>query len=67
MSLKQFHVFFIVTAAALAFLFGSWSLREWAASREPAHLATGALSILAGFGLAFYLTFFRRKMAGSAH
>lgn len=56
MSLKAFHVFFIVISIFLAIGFGFWCVQEWRFGGAPAVYAIeGGLSFLASFGLMFYL------------
>ncbi len=54
MSLKTFHVVFVAASIVLAFLFGGWSLREFATVGGGLNLAFGIGSILAGFALIVY-------------
>ena len=51
MSLKAFHIVFVVASILLAFFFGGWLLHDYFATRQPAELVVGILSILAGVGL----------------
>ena len=55
MSLKTVHIFFILTASALALGVGVWVLRE----REPFHWA--AMSFAMSAFLDIYLVWFIRK------
>ena len=59
MSLKNFHLVFIVAASALCFVFGAWALR---AADGGGMLATAIVSFLAGAGLIAYGVWFRRKV-----
>jgi hypothetical protein len=62
MSLKAFHIFFIVVSILFAFGFGTWGLRAHAAGRDGAILALAVLSLVAGAGLVVYLVAFVRKL-----
>jgi hypothetical protein len=62
MSLKFFHVFFIVVSILFALGFGLWGLREHAAGHDGSHLALGVLSLIVGAALALYLVSFVKKM-----
>ena len=53
MSLKYFHIFFIVIASLLAFYFAYWCMESYAAG-EKKYLVYGVLSFVAGVGLVFY-------------
>jgi hypothetical protein len=62
MSLKAFHMVFVVAAILLAFFFGAWLLHDYLATREAAELIVGILSILAGMGLIWYGKSILRKL-----
>jgi hypothetical protein len=55
MSLKAFHVFFIVASIALSFGFGAWSARM----NEPS--AVRVIAYVLGAGLVVYLIWFVKK------
>ena len=59
MSLRTFHVFFIVLSIALAGGFGFWGI---AVSRDMLDRWLGGGSIISGVALVFYLAWFLRKM-----
>jgi hypothetical protein len=62
MSLKAFHVAFIVLAIALAGWVAVWA---WAAG--GGYVALAAASAASGVGLAVYLVRFLRKMKGVSY
>ncbi|MDQ6632559.1 MAG: hypothetical protein M3Y82_12525 [Verrucomicrobiota bacterium] len=63
MSLKTFHVIFIVASTLLAFGFGGWSLHNYfSTARAPLDLVFGLLSILVGLGLIWYGKYFLKKL-----
>ena len=62
MSLKAFHIVFVVASILLAFFFGVWLLHDYRATREAAELIVGILSILAGLGLIGYGKSILRKL-----
>ena len=65
MSLKAFHVLFIVAATLLAGGLGVWCLREHAAAGDGAGILVGAVvSFAAAGGLVVYGAWFLRKMRG---
>lgn len=68
MSLKAFHVFFIVVSIVLAIGFGFWCVQEWRFAGAPSVYAIeGALSFLASFGLMFYLRNILQKLKGVSY
>lgn len=62
MSLRSFHVIFIVAAMLAADLFGVWSLVEYGRSHSTAILAMGLISLAGGLGLLAYGVWFLHKM-----
>ena len=62
MSLKAFHIVFVVASILLAFFFGGWLLHDYFATGQAAELVVGVLSILAGVGLIFYGKSILRKL-----
>ena len=63
MSLKAFHIVFITAASGLAFGFGVWMLRDYAAPEGVvSDLAYGIGGLVAGIGLLVYEGFFLKKL-----
>ncbi len=62
MSLKAFHIVFIVLSIVMAFFCGVWLLREYADSRDAAQLIVGVVLILAGGALICYGKSVLRKL-----
>lgn len=63
MSLKAFHLIFITASSALAFGFGIWMLRAYAAPEGmTADLIYGVGSCLVGLGLLVYERYFLKKL-----
>ena len=62
MSLKAFHIVFVVASILLAFFFGGWLLHDYFATRQTAELVVGILSLLAGVGLIYYGKSILRKL-----
>jgi hypothetical protein len=62
MSLKAFHIIFIVASTMLAFGFCAWSLNSYFAHRETADLVFGILSCVAGLALLWYGKYFLKKL-----
>ena len=64
MSLKAFHVFFIVVSTALALGFGVWAMLDFAESGSWGMLALGFGSFLGSILLVRYGVWFLRKLKG---
>ncbi len=62
MSLKAFHIFFIVCSALLAAGIGVWQIMDFAATGRPVTAILGGASILAGVGLVVYGVSFLKKL-----
>lgn len=55
MSLKLFHVIFIVSAIILSFGFGIWALQYYREHGLAGYLGQGIASLIVGLGLVVYL------------
>ncbi|MGA2175734.1 MAG: hypothetical protein ABSH38_12205 [Verrucomicrobiota bacterium] len=62
MSLKAFHIVFVVMSILLAFFCGIWLLHEYAVEHDTAELAAAVLFLLAGGGLLCYGKSVLRKL-----
>lgn len=62
MSLKTFHIIFITAACLLAFGFGAWQLRSYAAEGVKSDLIYGVSALVVGLGLVVYEGFFIKKL-----
>ncbi len=62
MSLKAFHIFFIVVSTLLCVLFGVWAVRDYRVSGSTMNLALGITSFVTGVGLVWYGRWFLRKL-----
>jgi hypothetical protein len=62
MSLKSFHVFFIIVSILLALGFGVWAVRTQGAVQSGLIHAMGAASLAIGVALVVYLALFLRKL-----
>jgi predicted membrane protein len=62
MSLKAFHIVFIVLSILMAFFCGAWLLYQYAQARDTAELVVGILFILAGCALVIYGKAVLRKL-----
>jgi hypothetical protein len=61
MSLKAFHLVFIVASIALAFGFGVWLVRNYFHEGGVMNLILAAVSFGGGVGLIFYERYFLKK------
>jgi hypothetical protein len=63
MSLKAFHILFIIASTALTLGFGWWAVRRYAAGDGTAtELGLGIASLLLSVGLGWYGRYFLRKL-----
>lgn len=62
MSLKAFHIVFVVISTILALGFGIWAIRQHQARSEPLALAMGVVSLLSAVGLIVYGRWFLKKL-----
>jgi hypothetical protein len=62
MSLKAFHLIFITAASLLAFGFGAWMLRAYAAEHQTGDLIYGVSSLVVGLSLLIYEGYFIKKL-----
>jgi hypothetical protein len=61
MSLKAFHLIFIVASIALAFGFGAWLINSFIKGGGVLDLIFAVVSFGAGVGLIFYERYFLKK------
>jgi len=54
MSLRTFHLVFILLAIVGADLFGAWAIWTFAGTKDGLVLGMGILSLVGGFGLIWY-------------
>jgi len=62
MSLKAFHIVFVVASILLAFGFAAWSLMTYSDGRRLIDLIFGIVSALSGVGLVIYGRYVLRKL-----
>ncbi len=67
MSLKAFHIFFIVASIALCVGVGVWATQDFARSGSGIHLALGVGSFIGSLLLACYGVWFFRKLKGERY
>ena len=62
MSLKAFHVVFIIASILLAFGFAAWALKNHSAGGQASLLYYGIGSAVAGVGLVGYFAYVLKKL-----
>ena len=62
MSLKAFHIVFVIASILLAFGFAAWSLMTYSDGRRLIDLIFGIVSALSGVGLVVYGRYVLRKL-----
>ncbi|MFQ5425041.1 MAG: hypothetical protein ACE5F9_13825 [Phycisphaerae bacterium] len=62
MSLRSFHIFFIVVAIIAADVFGVWAIRDYRDSHSVINLALGVVTLAGGLAMVAYGIWFIRKM-----
>jgi hypothetical protein len=62
MSLKAFHIVFIILSTLLALAFGVWAVDEFGRSGSWIHLVLGVGSFIGSGGLVWYGVWFLRKL-----
>ena len=62
MSLKAFHIVFVIASILLAFGFAVWSLMTYSDGRRLIDLIFGIVSALSGVGLVIYGRYVLRKL-----
>ncbi|MBM3879638.1 MAG: hypothetical protein FJ387_07940 [Verrucomicrobia bacterium] len=67
MSLKAFHILFILVSIVLAFGFGAWELVAFFDGRQTLDLALGAGSLVAGVALIFYFRAVLKKLKNMSY
>ena len=61
MNLRWFHALLILLSAALAVLFGVWSLGQYGREQDVANLLAAIMAFAVSFGLVVYDSWFLRK------
>ena len=62
MSLKAFHLFFIVVSTILAAFTGAWAISEYQTAHEWGYIVASVGSLAAAAALVVYGAAFQRKM-----
>ena len=61
MSLKAFHLIFIVLSILFSLVFGIWAVVNYSSSDKVEELILGIISLLGTVGMSIYLYFFLKK------
>jgi len=67
MSLKAFHIIFVLFAGLLAVGFGGWAVREFRLTGDASALVAGVGSLLFALVLVGYGRWFLRKLKGVSY
>ena len=67
MSLKAFHVFFVIVSVLCALGFGAWSIAAYQRTGQGGTLALGLLGFAAAAALIWYGLWFLRKLKGVSY
>ena len=62
MSLKAFHLVFVVASVALCLVFSAWGFSDFRQGGETSGLVWGVLGLLGAVGLVVYGRYFLRKL-----
>jgi hypothetical protein len=62
MSLKAFHVFFVIVSTLCALGFGAWAVGDYLRTGRPGVLALAVLGFAAAAALVWYGLWFLRKL-----
>ncbi|HTO98483.1 MAG TPA: hypothetical protein VMK66_15650 [Myxococcales bacterium] len=62
MSLKAFHVFFVIVSVLCALGFGAWGIGDWMRTGRHGSLVLAVLGFLAAAALIWYGFWFLRKL-----
>ncbi len=62
MSLKAFHIVFIVASVGLSAFVAVWGIQDYSRTSDTSHLTIGVASIVLGVVLLWYSTWFVRKL-----
>jgi hypothetical protein len=62
MSLKAFHVFFVIVSVLCALGFGAWAIADYTRTGQGSVLVLGILGFAAALALIWYGLWFLRKL-----
>ena len=61
MGLRSFHLLFIALSVVLTAFVAAWAFGQYRTAGDAGYIATAAVSLASGVGLAFYMVAFVRK------
>jgi predicted Co/Zn/Cd cation transporter (cation efflux family) len=61
MSLKAFHLLFIILSVVLAAFVAAWAVGQYRLEHQATYLVTAVLALAASGSLVWYASLFRRK------
>ena len=61
MSLKAFHLVFVILSIMFSLVFGIWAVLSYVSSGETSKLVLGIISLAGTVGMSIYLFFFLKK------
>ncbi|MBB27547.1 MAG: hypothetical protein CME25_01420 [Gemmatimonadetes bacterium] len=64
MSLKSFHIFFVIVSVLCCLGFGLWALRDFMETGGETNLFLGSASLVCSVVLVFYGIWFLKKLRG---
>ncbi len=64
MSLKAFHIVFVIASIAMSAFVGWWGILDYRSNGNLVNLTVGVVSIVSGCVLVWYSTWFIRKIRG---
>lgn len=67
MSLKAFHIFFVVVCVLFSLGFGYWAITEYRTTREKTLLVCGILSLVGAGAMGVYGRWFLNKLRGVSY
>lgn len=62
MSLKAFHVFFVIVSVIFTVSFGVWGIMSYLQTADVSHLVMGLLSLAGTAVLVWYFKWFLKKL-----
>ena len=63
MSLKSFHIIFLIISSLFSVFFGYWSYSEWISSNDNMYLYYSLIGIVLCLGLFFYSKWFLKEIS----
>lgn len=67
MSLKAFHIFFVIVCVLFAGGFGAWCIKRFIDVRDVSALVIGILTLIGGVAAIVYGKWFAKKLEGFSY